>query len=74
MLVLSRKKGQELIIGDNIRIYVSRVTGNRVTLGIEAPQGVNVVRAELSEIVRAFGAVTEEEPELTGAAASTLPR
>jgi len=50
MLVLSRKVGQELIIGDNIRIVVSRVAGNRVSLGIAAPESVHVVRAELQEI------------------------
>src|SRR5262245_12690819 len=50
MLVLSRKVGQELIIGDNIRIVVSRVSGNRVCLGISGADSVHVVRAELQEI------------------------
>lgn len=47
MLVLSRKVGERLVIGDNITVVVSRVAGNRVTLGIEAPNSVRVVRAEL---------------------------
>jgi carbon storage regulator len=47
MLVLSRKIGEKLIIGDNITVVVSRVAGNRVTLGIEAPHEVRVVRGEL---------------------------
>ena len=54
MLVLSRKVGQELVIGDNIRITVNRVGGSRVTLGIEAPDEVRIVRAELEPIVRSF--------------------
>ena len=54
MLVLSRKVGQELVIGDNIRITVNRVGGSRVTLGIEAPNEVRIVRAELEPIVRSF--------------------
>jgi carbon storage regulator len=47
MLVLSRKIGEKLVIGDNITVVVSRVAGNRVTLGIEAPSEVRVVRGEL---------------------------
>jgi carbon storage regulator len=47
MLVLSRKVGEKLIIGDNITVVVSRVAGNRVTLGIEAPADVRIVRGEL---------------------------
>jgi carbon storage regulator len=47
MLVLSRKLGEKLVIGDNITVVVSRVAGNRVTLGIEAPNDVRIVRGEL---------------------------
>jgi len=47
MLVLSRKLGEKLVIGDNISVVISRVAGNRVTLGIEAPANVRIVRGEL---------------------------
>lgn len=47
MLVLSRKEGEKLVIGENITVVVSRVAGNRVTLGIEAPADVRIVRGEL---------------------------
>lgn len=47
MLVLSRKIGEKLVIGDNITVVVSRVAGNRVTLGIEAPADVRIIRGEL---------------------------
>ncbi|HEY2411196.1 MAG TPA: carbon storage regulator [Pirellulaceae bacterium] len=47
MLVLSRKIGEKLVIGDNITVVVSRVAGNRVTLGIEAPTDVRIIRGEL---------------------------
>ena len=47
MLVLSRKIGERLVIGDNITVFVSRVAGNRVTLGIEAPSEVRIIRGEL---------------------------
>ena len=47
MLVLSRKEGEKLLIGDNITLVVSKIAGNRVTLGIEAPADVKIFRGEL---------------------------
>ncbi len=49
MLVLSRKVGERLVIGGNITVVVNRVAGNRVTLGIEAPDTVRIVRGELDK-------------------------
>ncbi len=54
MLVLSRKVGQEILIGDNVRITVTKVSGNRVTLGIEAPDHVRILRGELEPIACSF--------------------
>jgi carbon storage regulator len=47
MLVLQRKPGQVITIGDNIRVTVIRVSGDRVRIGIEAPGEVVVLREEL---------------------------
>lgn len=47
MLVLSRKSGQSIQIGDNITIRITRVGGNQVRLGIEAPMEVAIRRGEL---------------------------
>ena len=47
MLVLSRKKGQSIVIGGNIVVTVLSVDGAKVRLGIEAPEEVPVYRAEL---------------------------
>ena len=47
MLVLSRKSGEKISIGDEITIVVNRTAGNRVALGIQAPDNVRVVRGEL---------------------------
>jgi len=55
MLVLSRKEGEKLIIGDNITLVVSKICGNRVTLGIEAPVDVKIFRGELAESAAASG-------------------
>jgi carbon storage regulator len=47
MLVLSRKVGERIRIGDNVTITVVRITGGGVRLGIEAPSELPVVREEL---------------------------
>lgn len=47
MLVLSRKVGESIRIGDNVTITVTSVAGNRVRIGIDAPQTVSVRRTEL---------------------------
>lgn len=47
MLVLSRKEGEKLVIGDNIVLTINRIAGNRVAIGIEAPREVSIVRGEL---------------------------
>ena len=59
MLVLSRKVGQRIVIGDNITLVVNRVAGNRVTLGIEAPDDVHIMRGELEHHQREFGSTEE---------------
>jgi carbon storage regulator len=47
MLILRRKVGERIVIGDGIVVVVNRVAGGRVTLGIEAPSDVHIVRGEL---------------------------
>ena len=49
MLVLSRKLGEEIVIGDNIRISVLRNQSGRVRLGITAPLAVQITRKEIVE-------------------------
>ena len=50
MLVLSRKIGQEITIGSDVRVVVHRISGNRVTVGIEAPREVSILRGELKPL------------------------
>jgi carbon storage regulator len=47
MLVLTRKAGERIVIADNIVVEVLEVQGNRVRIGIQAPQGVTILREEL---------------------------
>ena len=50
MLVLSRKVGQKIVLGNDVTITINRITGGRVSLGITAPPGVRVVRSELGPL------------------------
>ena len=68
MLVLSRKVGERIWIGDDISITVVRITGGGVRLGIEAPSEMPVVREELKiklEQVEAQKDVVENDPPST---------
>ena len=47
MLVLSRKVGQKILIGDRISVTVVRVGQGGVRIGVEAPEEMEVVREEL---------------------------
>jgi len=47
MLVLTRKAGERIVIDDSIVVEVLEVQGNRVRIGIQAPQGVTILRQEL---------------------------
>lgn len=47
MLVLSRRVGEKIIIGDGVTLTVKRIIGQRAILGIEAPRDMTIVRSEL---------------------------
>ncbi len=53
MLVLARKVGQCIVIGDNITLTVIEVRGEQVRIGIEAPKSISVHRKELLEQIKA---------------------
>ncbi len=47
MLILSRKAGEELMIGDDILVRVVKTSGGRVTLAFDAPKSVSIKRSEI---------------------------
>lgn len=49
MLVISRKKSESVLIGDDIEILVTDIGSDRVKIGIKAPKGVPILRRELLE-------------------------
>ena len=52
MLILSRKKDESIVIGDNITISVVDIKGDQVKLGINAPNDVKVFRREVYEAIQ----------------------
>ena len=55
MLVLTRKAGQSIVIGDDIEVTVLSVTGDKVRLGVEADKDVPIYRDEVHRRIAAEG-------------------
>jgi carbon storage regulator len=68
MLVLSRKPGEKILIGDQVTVTIVRIGPNTVRLGIDAPRDMNIVREELclGETANAEGLVVEIAPAPKG--------
>jgi carbon storage regulator len=52
MLVLTRRNNEAIMLGDEVRITILEVDGDRVKIGIDAPQAMKVLRAELLSEIR----------------------
>jgi len=52
MLILTRRIGESLMIGDNINVTVLGIRGNQVRIGVNAPKDVAVHREEIYEKIR----------------------
>jgi carbon storage regulator len=55
VLILSRKRNEEIVIGNSIRIVLVEIRGDKVRLGIEAPPEVPVHRREVFEAIHGKG-------------------
>ncbi len=67
MLILTRRPGERVVIGENVLVTVMGVSGHTVRLGIEAPAGVPIYREEI------WLAVREENRAAAEAAPDALP-
>ena len=69
MLVLTRRQGEAIRVGSNIVVTVARIRGNKVRLGIEAPDSVRIDRSEVRQrkcgdrnVARTLGETCAEAP------------
>jgi len=67
MLILTRRPGERVVIGEDILITVMGVSGHTVRLGIEAPEGISIYREEI------WLAVKAENQAAAAADAASLP-
>lgn len=68
MLVLTRKKHQSIMIGDDIEIVVLEIRGEQVRLGIKAPKNVTVHRQEI------YAQISEENIQAAQTQAEDVPK
>jgi carbon storage regulator CsrA len=61
MLVLSRKAGQKIHIGDEIVVEIRRIAGNRITIALEAPKDMRILRGELHQAAHEFTLDLDEQ-------------
>jgi carbon storage regulator len=75
VLVLTRRAGESIVIGDDVRVVVLDVRGDTVRLGIDAPRSVQVHRAEVyAEVQAANAAALSSSTEDLGSVATRLTR
>jgi carbon storage regulator len=63
MLVLTRKPGQSIMIGDGVEVQVLSVAGEKVRLGITAPRDVSIFRNEVYDRIESENAAREPDEE-----------
>ena len=62
MLVLSRKLNETIVIGDNIRVTLLGIDGDKIKLGVDAPRDVKVFREELLEATKSTNVQALDAP------------
>ena len=67
MLIITRKPGEKIMLGDDVVVHVMEIVGNSVRVGIQAPRSLPVYREEIWDAVR------RENQAAAGAAPDALP-
>ena len=68
MLIITRRAGQKVMLGDDVTVHVMEIVGNSVRIGVEAPKSLPVYREEI------WAAVKEENQASAKAEAESMPR
>ncbi|MDF2925423.1 MAG: carbon storage regulator [Paenibacillaceae bacterium] len=70
MLVLSRKKGESIMIGDQIELVILGTEGDTIRIGVNAPRSINVYRKEVYDSIKA----SNVEASMARISPSQLPK
>ena len=62
MLIITRRPGEKIMLGDDVAVHVMEIVGNTVRIGIEAPRSVPVYREEIWQVVREENRAAAEAP------------
>jgi len=68
VLIITRRAGQKIMLGDDITVHVMEIVGNSVRLGVDAPKSLPVYREEI------WAAVKEENQASASADTESMPR
>ncbi len=68
MLIITRRAGQKVMLGDDVTVHVMEIVGNSVRIGVEAPKSLPVYREEI------WAAVKEENQASAAADTESMPR
>lgn len=68
MLIITRRAGEKIMVGEDVVIHVMEVVGNSARIGIEAPKSVRVYREEI------WTAIREENAAAAAGAPNALPK
>ena len=68
MLIITRRPGERIMLGDDTTVHVMEIVGNSVRIGVDAPKSVPVYREEI------WAAVKEENKAAAAAETTNLPR
>ena len=65
MLILTRRKGERVIIGDNIEVTVLTISGSQVRVGVQGPKQISVHREEVYyKLLSAKGLMSEKDEKI----------
>lgn len=65
MLILSRRSGESLVIGENVTVTLLSIRGQHARIGIEAPKDVSIHRLEVYVRIKSEGSRKELRPKLS---------
>jgi carbon storage regulator len=68
VLIITRRAGQKIMLGDDVTVHVMEIVGNSVRIGVEAPKSVPIYREEI------WAAVKEENQASASADTESMPR